>query len=313
MKLHSPSMSELHAFAEAARLGSFTLAARKLCVTQGAISRAVARLESHFGQALLQRNAHRIALTEAGRQLLADIAAPLAAIESASQRLAAAGRTAQLTLAVVPTLASAWLVPRLPDFHRRHPDIALSFVPYRRDEDFSGSTPDAALLVGAGNWPGWSSDYVIGHQLVPICHPARLQARRAAGQWNAPADLLAEPLLYHTTAPNNWTEWFQQVGAGEIKPALANGFDQVSILVQAVIADMGVALVQRCLITETLDAQRVAMPFDIPVKLSRGYYLCTPPQRREMPALKIFRDWLLDMARADLEQTGGVPTVTGIA
>lgn len=64
MRLHSPSMSELHAFMTAARLGSFTLAAEALCVTQGAVSRAIARLEAHFGQPLMRRNAHGQTLTE---------------------------------------------------------------------------------------------------------------------------------------------------------------------------------------------------------------------------------------------------------
>ncbi|MGO4327759.1 LysR substrate-binding domain-containing protein [Cupriavidus sp. 2TAF22] len=305
MRLRSPSMSELHAFAAAARLGSFTRAAEDLCVTQGAISRAIARLEAHFGISLLQRNAHRLTLTDAGRQLLESVAGPLAAIESASAALLSRDRRHHLTLSAVPTLASVWLVPRLPAFHRRHPDIRLDFVPYRRDEDFSGPAPDAAILPGtADHWPGLQCDYVIGSEVVPICHPDRARARREAGRWSSPAALLDEPLLFHTTAPANWQHWLEAAGVPSAAPALATGFDQVSILVQAVKADMGVAVLQRCLVREEIESGRVVAPFDLPIRLTRGYFLCTPRERHSYPALACFREWLLETAAQDPDVKG---------
>ncbi|MBF6986540.1 MULTISPECIES: LysR substrate-binding domain-containing protein [Cupriavidus] len=303
MRLRSPSMSELHAFAAAAKLGSFTRAADTLCVTQGAISRAIARLEEHFGQPLLQRNAHRLVLTDAGRQLLDAVAEPLAAIENASAALLAGDRRHRLTLSVVPTLASVWLVPRLPDFHRRHPEIHLDFVPYQRDEDLSGATPDAAILAGeAGKWPGLQADYVIGREMVPVCHPDRARARREAGRWQTPAELLQEPLLYHTSAPANWQNWLRAAGVPNAAPMLSTAFDQVSILIQAVRADMGVAVLQRCLVRDEIAAGRVFAPFDLPISLQRGYFLCAPRERRDHPALNRFRDWLLETAQQEAIQ-----------
>lgn len=300
MRIRSPSMSELHAFATAARLGSFTRAAETLCVTQGAISRAIARLESHFGQPLIHRNAHRLTLTDAGRTFLDAVAAPLGAIEAASAAMLHRDRQHHLTISAVPTLASVWLVPRLPDFHRRHPEIRLDFVPYRRDEDFSGAAPDAALLAGvADKWPGWQVDYVIGREMVPVCHPARAHTRQAAGQWRTPADLLAEPLLYHTTAPANWLHWFEAAGVPSAAPRLASGFDQVSILVQAVKADMGVAVLQRCLVRDEIATGAVVAPFDLPIRLQRGYFLCAPRERRDHIALSRFRAWLMEVAQED--------------
>ncbi|EKZ96746.1 LysR substrate-binding domain-containing protein [Cupriavidus metallidurans] len=297
MRIRSPSMSELHAFATAARLGSFTRAAETLCVTQGAISRAISRLESHFGQPLIHRNAHRLTLTDAGRSYLEAIAVHLAAIETASASMLATDRRHHLILSAVPTLASVWLVPRLPDFQRRHPEIHLDFVPYRRDEDFSGARPDAAILAGeAGQWPGWQADYVIGREMVPVCHPARAETR----QWQSPDELLDEPLLYHTTAPANWQNWLRAAGVPSAAPTLARGFDQVSILLEAVKADMGVAVLQRCLVRDALQAGQVIAPFDLPIRLNRGYFLCAPRERRDHPALTAFRDWLLSAAAIDI-------------
>lgn len=315
MRLHSPSMSELHAFATAVRLGSFSRAAAELCVTQSAVSRAVARLEQHYGLPLLQRNAHALRLTPVGQQLLDAVREPLAAIEAASAQLREGPAERPLSLAVVPTLASVWLIPRLRSFTELHPRVRLNFVPYRKGEDFSGPAPDAALLTGLGpeEWPNCHCDYVIGREMIPICHPARLASRRASDRWREPGDLADEPLLYHTTAPGNWTQWLRATGAGRRPPNLTTAFDQVSIVVQAVIADMGVALVQRCLVRDELASGAVVSPFDLPVLLERGYFLCTPAERRPRPGLAVFRSWLLDTAAADIAAMGiGVPPAMAV-
>ena len=296
MKIHSPSMSELHAFVAALRLGSFTRAAERLCVTQGAISRAIARLESHFGQALLIRSPSGISPTAAGRRLLEGSADALDVIEQISRelRLPKAGNT--LALSVIPTLASVWLMPRLPDFNQRHPDIRLEFAPYRRDEDFSGDAPHAAILSGIpGARPGLRTDYVIGREVVVICHPSRLHARLAANRWQHPAELLSEPLIAHANAPNNWLHWFEAIG---VTPGDISGprMDQVSIIVRAVMADMGIAVLQRCLVQEEIDSGRVVVPFDLPVCLQHGYILCSPERHNGYPALVAFREWLLEVA-----------------
>ena len=306
MRMHSPSMSELHAFATAVRLGSFSRAAAELCVTQSAVSRAVARLEQHYGVPLIKRNAHALSLTPVGRELLDAVRGPLAAIEDVSARLRVAPADRPLHLAVVPTFASVWLIPRLRGFQDLHPGIKLNFVPYSKGEDFSGAVPDAAVLTGLGpeEWPQCSADYVIGREMVPICHPERLRQRLAQGLWRRPGDLASEPLLYHTTAPGNWTQWLRAAQAGRAAPNLTTAFDQVSMLIQAVIADMGVALVQRCLVKDALQSGAVAVPFDLPIALQRGYFLCTPHDRRPRPGFAEFRRWLLDAAHEDIRGMG---------
>ncbi len=135
--------------------------------------------------------------------------------------------------------------------------------------------------------------------MVPICHPERARARLEAGRWSEPAELLDEPLLYHTTAPANWQHWLWAAGVPSAAPTLSKGFDQVSILVQAVKADMGVAVLQRCLVRDEIAAGRVVAPFDLPIRLTRGYFLCAPRERRDHPAFAQFRAWLLGVAAQD--------------
>ena len=111
--------------------------------------------------------------------------------------------------------------------------------------------------------------------MVVICHPARLVARRSQGMWDTPAGLLGEPLLYHGNGVENWAQWFSAVGAPRERLKLASGFDQVSLLVRAVMADMGIAVLQRCLVRDDLLAGRVAAPFPgLQARIARGYHLC---------------------------------------
>lgn len=301
MKIHSPSMSELHAFVTAVRLGSFTRAAEQLCVTQGAVSRAVARLEAHLGVALVLREPAGLKPTAAGQRLVAGVAGALEQIEHVSRELRLPALQHILRLSVVPTLASVWLIPRLPAFHRAHPHIQLEFCPYRRNEDFSGDAPHAAILAGVpGEHPGWRSDYIIGREVVVICHPERLHSRRAEGRWNDPAELLKEPLIRHANAPENWPSWFRAVG---VQPGHIDGprMDQVSIIVRAVMADIGLAVLQRCLVQEEIDSGRVAVPFDVPVQLQHGYILCSPERNGGHPALSAFRQWVIETAAEPAE------------
>lgn len=303
MRMHSASMSELHAFVTVVRCGSFSRAANELLVTQGAISRAVARLESHYGRKLLQRDSHQLSLTEAGRQFLDEIQEPLAAIETASARLRL-GKDGghDITAAVVPTLAHVWLIPRLAAFHARHPAVQLRFVPYRSNEDFSGSAPDCAILTGIGEeqWPALACEYLIGREVVPVCSPTRAAARQREGRWRMPDELAHEPLLYHTTSPGAWTHWLRAAGVRGPAPQLKQSYDLVAGVIQAAIADFGIGLVPRFLVQAELDTGRLVAPFDLPILSQRGYFFCTPAHRRHLPGVAALRSWLVETARAEV-------------
>lgn len=295
MRIRSPSLQELHAFAAAARLGSFSKAAELLCVTQGAISRAVAKLEARLDQSLLLRLPRGNELTPAGREYLELISPALQTLESAAVALRAPEALSRLRLSVAPTLATKWLIPRLPDWQALHPHIALSLAPYRRDEDFAAADVDAWLRPGESQWPaGIQADYIVGRDIVAICHPQELRGRQALRE---PADLLTRPLLYHSNYPDNWRLWFAALGVqppGPLKPSA--DFEQVAMLVQAVMAGLGVAVVQRCLIADELASGRVAIPFDQPVQLARGYMLCSRKSSQSQRALRSLRQWLLAQA-----------------
>ena len=300
MRIRSPSLHELHAFASTARLGGFSKAADELCVTQGAVSRAVARLEERLGALLLERHGRLTTLTDAGRSYLDSIAPALQQLDAAADLAGSHHGPRTLRLSVPPTLTTKWLIPRLPDFRARHPDIAISFVPYRRSDPLDGPDIDAWIRIRPGEapWPPAhiQADYLVGREIVPICRPDDLHGRHAL---RSPEDLLTRPLLFHSHYPDNWRVWCDEVGLRDAHPRPTGDFDQVAMLLQAVIAGLGLAVVQRCLIDDELTTGRVAIPIDRPATTPRGYHLCVPRGRTETRAMRAFRDWVMAQAAAE--------------
>ncbi len=289
MRLRSPPLTELHALAAVARSGSLTHAANELCVTQSAISRAISRLEEHFGKPLLVRGNRRVELTEAGRNFLGVIGPALDTIELASNQLQSSSKTRELSLAVAPSFFSNWLLPRLKNFESKHPDIALNFVHYKYEgQDFTGDTPDATISAGMLNAPSICCEYMIGRAMIPICSPSLIKE----GKIKTPRDLLSQPLLYHRNIPNSWTIWLKEVGVTDVVPKLAQEFDYVTILIEAVSAGIGVAVVTRCLLDQSLESGKVVAPFNQTAESARGFYLCYPKAKSDMASFGVFKLWL---------------------
>lgn len=308
MRLQSPSISELHAFAQAARLGSYTEAAHTLQVTQGAISRAIARLEEHLGFAVFERQGRRSVLTTAGRQYLDAIGPAVFTIESATQAMRRKREGRHVRLSMPPTLFSNWLIPRLPDFTAQYPGTVLSFAPYRRDDPLTSPEIDAWIRIGAMPFPAQlQAEYLVGRDLVPICLP------QDALSICRPQDLLRRPLLAHTNYPDNWARWFEKMGCDGPYRAPAADFELVGMLVQAVIAGMGVAVVQRCLIEDDLAAGRVAIPIHRPFQIERGYFLCQPASRPPSHALQDFTAWLRQQVQTDANTCARTTMARGLS
>ncbi|WP_382328311.1 LysR family transcriptional regulator [Hydrogenophaga sp. UC242_50] len=250
MRIRSPSLVELHAFLGVARHGNFHRAADELCVTQAAVSRAVARLEKHLGVQLLDRAASGVRLTPAGADLRRQVEGPVAALEAAAGQVRALPEALRLRLSVVPSLGNLWLMPRLEDFRHRHPEIDIEFRQYHHDEDFTRADVDlwVALKARAGkHWPRQvAAQYLIGREIVAVCAPALAQGIDGVDA------LLNLPLLYHSNYRDNWALWADSVG-GQLPPHWrGTGFDLVMNLIEAARAGMGVAVVQRCMVQAEL-------------------------------------------------------------
>lgn len=286
----TPSMSLLVAFEAAARHLSFTRAADELSLTQSAVSRQVAALEALLEVSLFRREGRHIALTEVGAMYQRELTGALQRVRSASlQAMAFRTGRGSLHLATLPTFASKWLMPRLKDFYRRHPDILVHVHSRIGHFDLELAGMDAVIGVGDGHWHGLTSHLLIEEQLLPVISPALAEAQPIA----TPADLARHLLLVVTGRPLVWRQWFHKHDLPDAAMRLGPQFELTSHLVQAVATGLGVGLVPSCLVEDELRDGTLKPAIASPLQTGLGYYLFVPPLKADLPHISAFKSWLM--------------------
>jgi len=278
----------LVAFDAAARAGSFSVAARELNLTQGAISRQIQALENQLDVLLFKRIQKSVCLTEAGIIYAQEIQSALQIIRTASLNAMTNPLSGILNLAILPTFGTRWLMPRLPAFLQEHPDITVNFVTKLSPFDFRQENLHAAIHYGLPDWRDTNSTFLMGEQVIPVCSAKFLQDNRVQN----PEDLAALPLLHLASRPDAWESWFK-FNHLTLPGQQGMHFEQFSLVAQAAVAGLGVALLPRFLIQSELDRGELIVTVDRPLESSSGYYLVTPTDKSEYAPVVAFRDWLL--------------------
>ena len=147
-KRRLPPLNTLRGFDAASRHLSFSLAAQELFITQGAVSRQIRELEEFLGTALFIRATRRVELTDAGKDYFFAIQHIFAELERATNRLNRKRKSKAVTLDILPTLATMWLMPRLEQFSEAHPDVDLRIITSIQPVDFGSDRADIAIRVG---------------------------------------------------------------------------------------------------------------------------------------------------------------------
>ncbi|HEY6610869.1 MAG TPA: LysR family transcriptional regulator [Pseudomonas sp.] len=306
MRRKIPSTAALVAFESAARHQSFTKAAEELALTQSAVCRQIASLETFLGIELFRRTRRGVMLTEDGLSYSRRIAAQLDAVERDTLAVMGQQGGTSLELAVVPTFATQWLLPRLRDFQRLHPEVTVNLTNRTRPFLFADTEFDAALYFGDADWPGTRASFLMRENPVPVCSPeliaplAALDARPIAAR-----QIAALPLLQQSTRPYAWRQWFGSLGLQVEGDLRGPRYELFSMLAQAAMHGMGVALIPPLMIQRELAEGRLVVPFEHALQLSdKAYYLVIPERKLELAALRAFRDWLLDAAQVYRREAG---------
>ena len=287
-----PSTSMLLAFDAAARTGSFTGAARELNLTQGAVSRQISALENQLNVLLFERIRKAVQLTEAGKMYAQDIRPALQIIRNASLNAMSNPLSGLLNLAILPTFGTRWLMPRLPAFLAEHPTITVNFVTKLSPFNFNNENLHAAIHYGLPNWPETDSTFLMSEQVIPVCSPDFLSRHPI----NDPAELATQPLLHLDSRRDAWHNWFQSNGC-EAPKQQGMLFEQFSLIAQAAVAGLGVALLPEFLINSELERNELIVVLNRPLTSDSSYHLVTPVSKSSYAPTAAFRDWLLAMAR----------------
>ena len=306
MRRHIPSTQALACFEAAARHESYTRAAQELSLTQSAVSRQIQALEEFLGVPLFRRTRHGVVLTPAGAHYGRQVGRWLQALEQGTlDMMAHQGAGGTLSLAAVPTFATRWLIPRLPQLAQAHPDIVVHIETQTRPFLFADTTFDAALYAGTAeqvaNWPGVQAQLLMHEDVVPVCSPSLLEraaprGRGRAHQSAAPEALTALPLLQQSTRPYGWRQWFDAMGVAAPRALDGPRYELFSMLAVAATHGMGVALIPPLLIEAELANGELVVASPQPLRGERGYYLISPAQPAQPPVLAAFAQWLQVMA-----------------
>jgi LysR family glycine cleavage system transcriptional activator len=308
MRRKIPNTWALVAFEASARHQSFTRAAVELSLTQSAVCRQIAGLEEFLGIRLFLRSKRGVKLTEAGLAYSRQIASRLDEVERDTLALMAGrGVGGTLELAVVPTFATRWLIPRLGKFQREHPDITVNLTTSTRPFMFEGSDFDAAIYFGDAHWPGTDAISLMRENLVPVCSPALVAPQTTLSA----ADLACYPLLQQSTRPYAWRQWFASTDLAVANDMTGPRYELFSMLATAAMQGMGIALVPRFLFEEDIAAGRLAAPVNKVVLSATHYRLIYPEQKADRPALRHFASWLASEAQAFASVAGLADTKVG--
>ncbi|MBY6005469.1 LysR family transcriptional regulator [Salipiger bermudensis] len=290
-KAYIPSVAELEAFTACARRGTTTMAADSLGLTQSAISRSLASLEDRLGVALFNRVRQRLVLSPAGHAFLDRAESLLAGLDEAAMGVMAfGGRDAVLRMAVLPSFARIWLIPRLARFAQVAPEISLDLSARLLPVDFGREPFDLAIMRSRHDMPGVSTEPVIPETMVIVAAPALLSGQDALSD----ADLLELPLLQQSTRPTLWLDWFRGSDTDPRRILRGARFDHFDMIVDAAIAGLGVGIVPEIVARPALERGALALAAPRRFETGEQYALILPEPALASPHVQRFRSWLLD-------------------
>lgn len=293
MRRKIPSNSALMAFEAAARHGSFARAADELALTEGAISRQIARLEAFLNVILFERIGNRVRLLPNGERYAAQVRETLDRLERDSQVLMGQPSDgANLDIAAIPTFATRWLIPRLGRFQELHPNVMVHLAERMEPFVLAGSGFDAAIHFDHPAWAGMRTHHLLNEVLVPVCHPTLLDRDGAT-------TLDDLPRLHRRQNPDAWQRYARETGITLTNPAIGARYDLHIMLIEAALAGLGVALVPRLYVERELADGRLIAPWPEGNLVSKTFCLILPePIRLSSGSTQIFANWLIKEAQS---------------
>ena len=290
-----PPLAALRAFEAAARLENFTAAAAELGMTQAAVSYQVKSLEDRLGAPLFVRERGRARLTPLGARLLPSLSSAFDGIEAAFSTHEQEDETL-LTVTTTHTFANTWLAWRVGAFQMEHPDLAVRMTTSNEVVDLRAGEADVAIRAGKGGWEGLEHHRLFDSEFTPMASPECVaEAEQRLGRKLETHDI---PDL-HLISPSDswWQQWFADNGVPADQAALRRPgvrLENQANEGHAAMSGQGFALLTPLLWRGDIAAERLAMPFPDRVS-TRGwaYWLLYPTERRMVPKVKRFREWLV--------------------
>ena len=285
-------LNGLRVFESVASHLSFTEAAEALHVTPAAVSMQVRALEQYLRVPLFRREGRGITLTAEGELLLPGVRRGLSTLQQSMQQLRQDRSSGALSISTLASYLQKWLLPRLPQFHDRHPQIELSIHTSRTPVDFASTGFHAAVRMSAGPSAGLYNEKLMDEWFLPVC-TRELLAKH--GPLRGAADLKRFPLLH--TSDEEWSYWLDPGSAPDWQER-GTAFDDSLTVLAGAEQGIGLALTRWSLVAQDLASGRIVRASERTVLCPRAYYFVCPEIYVAMPKVQQLLLWLREMAAA---------------
>lgn len=291
----TPPLNALRAFEVAARHLSFTKAADELFVTQAAVSHQIKLLEEFLSTKLFLRKNRNLLLTEDGQAYYFDVKDIFQQINDATERLLTRGAKGSITVAMQPSFAAQWLVPRISQFSLAYPDIDVRIKAVDYDEGFLDESIDIAIYYGRGRWSGLHSEQLHKEYLTPVCSPMLFSSSKPLENLTD----LSKHILLHDSSRENWKRWLKKFDINNVNVNQGPMFSHSMLVLQAAALGQGIALANTMLAKPEIDSGRLICPFAERVESKDGFYIVSEMAQFEQEKITLFREWLLSQVKEE--------------
>lgn len=304
------SLVAVRTLAMVGREQSFSRAAEQLFISPSAVSHQMKQLEQQLGYGLFKRKSQGVELTQAGLELSRYANQAMQQLDIGLQRARESSQRESLTLAVTPSFAQLWLIPRLNSFYQQYPEIELTLIARDQLTDFNQQDVDAHLHFGDGLAVGLQSQFLIAESVVAVCHPSLFEKAALENSVGDQASDIADVLmrsrscrLLHYRAGEDapgglsWRDWYSRHNLTTSAGQQHVYFSHLQMALEAARQQQGVALVWQSLLDEN-DQSLMVLPMPaVPLKFS--HYLVAPEHNWQSPNIQALSQWLEDQISAD--------------
>lgn len=298
-----PSLNALRAFEAVTRHLSYQGAADELRVTPAAVKQLVSKLEDALGVRLVERQGRHIALTATGHAGKNDLGLAMRHTSDAVQKMRRSDTGTRLIVTVEASFATAWLVPKLEAFRKRHPKINVLIDSSQKIIDLKRSEVDVAIRYGVHSDGDLIVTRLFEDRVFPACSPA---LAKGPPELTKIEQLQYVPLIHWdmsdmtwasaTRRWYDWEEWIRHVGVRHVDTARGLRFNDYGLAVQAATSGQGVILASWPMLRDPFDAGLLVRPFPESVLTTGiGYDLVTTPESGKRPEVVAFTEWLTEM------------------
>jgi LysR family glycine cleavage system transcriptional activator len=294
-----PPLEAAEAFLVAAQACSFRSAASQLALSPSAFSRRIQELERFVGIELFVRTSKQTSLTPAGRIYLAQVGPAIEVIRTATMGLREKHGERRIRIATSHSLASEWLMPRLPRLLAEH-GIEVDLEVSRDSQLLRDRAVDLGVWGGTGSEPGLTSIAIAPMDAVPVA------ASRLADGRSPPrtvAELSEHRLLSDRISRWLWPQWLDAAGYHGARPQFVDHFETNQLCNEAAASGMGVALSLPLVSERFLDSCRLTACAAIRRPTGAAYYVhATEATLSGASTAGIVRDWLAREAAVSLDR-----------